>query len=141
MSEQIPGIFVILGFEKKDKNQLELKERIALILDENQLKQKQLADIMGVTESYVSTLRSGRNENVSNAVASLIEEKLGYSARWLIADEEPKYKQLSKSPNISNVHRKVILLLEKMPEEQIMAVLAFIESLEKVASIIKIKKK
>ena len=98
---------------------MELKERISAIIKENHLKQKELAALMGVTESYVSTLLSGRNRNISVSVANLIEEKLGYNAQWLLSGDEPKYKQLSKNPNLSDIHRQVILQLEKMPESEI----------------------
>ena len=111
---------------------MELKERISVIIKENHLKQKELAAQMGVTESYVSTLLSGRNRNVSVTVANLIEEKLGYNAQWLLSGEEPKYKQLSKNPNLSDIHRQVILQLEKMTDHEIKAVLAFINSLEDI---------
>jgi transcriptional regulator with XRE-family HTH domain len=111
---------------------VELKERISVIIKENHLKQKELAALMGVTESYVSTLLSGRNRNISVSVANLIEEKLGYNAQWLLSGDEPKYKQLSKNPNLSDVHRQVILQLEKMPESEIKAVLAFINSLDDI---------
>ena len=111
---------------------MELKERISVIIKENHLKQKELAALMGVTESYVSTLLSGRNRNISVSVANLIEEKLGYNAQWLLSGDEPKYKQLSKNPNLSDIHRQVILQLEKMPESEIRAVLAFINSLDDI---------
>ena len=111
---------------------MELNERIAEIIKENRLKQKDLAAIMGVTESYVSTLLSGRNRNISVSVANLIEEKLGYNAHWLLSGEEPKYKQVSKNPNLSDVHRRVISQLEEMNDEQVKAVLAFINSLDEL---------
>lgn len=111
---------------------MELKERISAIIKENHLKQKELAALMGVTESYVSTLLSGRNRNISVSVANLIEEKLGYNAQWLLSGDEPKYKRLSKNPNLSDIHRQVILQLEKMPESEIRAVLAFINSLDDI---------
>ena len=109
---------------------MELKDRVSTIIKENQLKQKELAGLVGVTESYISTLLSGRSRNVSMPVANLIEEKLGYNAQWVLSGEEPKYKQLSKNPNLSDAHRQVILHLEKMPEREIRAVLVFINSLD-----------
>lgn len=111
---------------------MELKERISEIIKENRLKQKELAALMGVTESYVSTLLSGRNQNISVSVANLIEAKLGYRAQWLLSGEGPKYKQISKNPNLSDVHRRVISQLEGMSDEQIKAVLAFIHSLNDI---------
>ena len=109
---------------------MELKDRVSIIIKENQLKQKDLAGLVGVTESYISTLLSGRNRNISTPVAYLIEEKLGYNAQWILFGEEPKYKQLSKNPNLSDAHRQVILHLEKMSEREIKAVLVFINSLD-----------
>lgn len=109
---------------------MELKDRISTIIKENQLKQKEMAALVGVTESYISTLLSGRNRNVSMTVADLIEEKFGYSAQWVLSGEEPKYKQLSKNPSLSDAHRQVILHLEKMSEREIKAVLVFIHSLD-----------
>lgn len=111
---------------------MELKERILEIIRENHLKQKDLAALMGVTESYVSTLLSGRNRNISVPLANLIEEKLGYNAHWLLTGEGPKYRQMSKNPNLSDVHRRVISQLEKMNNEQVKAVLAFINSLDEI---------
>ena len=116
---------------------MELKERVAVIIKENHLKQKELAALMGVTEGYVSALLSGRNRNISATVANLLEEKLGYNAQWLLTDEEPKYKQLSRNPNLSDVHRQVILQLEKMSEGEIKAVLAFINSLDDIEKSLK----
>jgi transcriptional regulator with XRE-family HTH domain len=113
---------------------MELNERIALIIKENHLKQKELAALIGVTESYISTLLSGRNKKISNSVANLIEEKLGYNAQWLLFGTGEKLKQISKNPNLSEEHRRAIMQLEKMPDDQIKAVLAFIDSLEKIES-------
>lgn len=119
---------------------MELKERIAVIIAENHLKQKELAAIMGVTESYVSTLLSGRRSTkLSTSVANLIEEKLGYNAQWVLTGEEPKFKNISKNPNISDTHRRVIMMLEKMSDAQIRAVLAFMNSLEEVEKSIQVK--
>ena len=85
---------------------------------------------MGVTESYVSTLMSGRNQNVSTSVANLIEEKLGYNAHWVLTGEEPKYKQISNNPDISDNHRRLIMQIEKMPLSEVRAVLAYVNTLD-----------
>lgn len=111
---------------------MELKERIALIIKENQLKQKELAATIGVTESYISTLLSGRNQNLSISLANLIEEKLGYNSQWILTGEGAKLKYVGKSQNLSDEHKRAIMQVEKMTDEQIRAVLAFIDSLEKI---------
>lgn len=109
---------------------MELKERISTIIQENRLKQKQLAALMGVTESYVSTLLSGRNRNVSIPVANLIQEKLGYSARWVLTGEGPKYRQPDRTPGVSQLQKEIIVQLEKMTAGELRAVLAFIRTLD-----------
>jgi transcriptional regulator with XRE-family HTH domain len=116
----------------REARKMELSERIALIIKENNLKQKELAAIIGVTESYISALLRKRNINPSQSFANLIEEKLGYNARWVLTGEGQKIKAVSKHASLSDVHKKAIIQLEKMPMEQIKAVLAFINSLEEV---------
>lgn len=108
-----------------------LNDRIAEIIKENGLKQKELASMLGVTESYISALLKRTNINPSKSFANLIEEKLGYSANWILTGEEPKLKKLTYS-SISDIHKRAISQLEKMPIEKIKAVLAFIKSLEAI---------
>ena len=55
--------------------------RIRLILQENNLKQKELAAQLGVTESYVSKLLHDPAIRLSQPLAALVEEKYGYCAR------------------------------------------------------------
>jgi len=114
---------------------LEFKDRIAFIIKENQMKQKELAAVMGVTESYISTLLSGRNPKLSAALANLLEARLGYRAAWILTGAEPKYKTERMNHVLSDTHRRVIALIEKMPEAHVRAVLAFVDSLEKVEEI------
>ena len=107
---------------------MELKERIALIKKENGLKQKELSAIMGVSESYVSYILGGRKTNLSTAVAKLIEEKLGYNAQWVLTGEGNK-----KNQNLSDEHERLIRRIKKLSNrQQILAVYAFIDSLEKI---------
>lgn len=107
-------------------------ERIKIILDENNLKQKQLAVEIGVTDSYISKLLKEPEIKLSKALANLIEEKYGYSAEWIINGTEPKLKQLSKNKALSELHQKALIYLEKMDDRQIKAVLAFIKSLDDI---------
>lgn len=69
---------------------MNLSDRIKIILKENHLKQKELAKELGVTESYISALLKGRNTNISQALATLIEEKYGYNSEWVLNGTEPK---------------------------------------------------
>lgn len=105
-------------------------DRIRQILTENRLKQKQFASVIGVTESYISKLLRNPDIRLSQSLAVLIEEKYGYSAEWVLNGTEPKSKQTGRP--LSEVHQKALARLEKMEEEQVKAVLAFINSLEEL---------
>lgn len=111
---------------------MNLSERISIVLKENHLKQKELAKEIGVTESYISAIINGRNLNISQALATLIEEKYGYSSSWILDGTEPKLKVIGKNRTLSDIHKKAILQIEKLSPEQIKAVLAFVKSLEEV---------
>ena len=105
--------------------------RIKLIIQENKLKQKQFAAELGVTESYISKLLKDPTIRLSQSLAVLIEEKYGYNAAWILNGNEPKFKQISKNKVLSELHQKALAQLEKMSNEQVKAVLAFINSLKK----------
>lgn len=114
---------------------MNLSERIKLILQENNLKQKELASEIGVSESYISMLLKKSEINLSHSFAALIEEKYGYNMNWVLYGTEPKYKQFSKNKILSPMHQKALARLEKMNDEQVKAVLAFIYSLDEVEKI------
>lgn len=111
---------------------MNLSERIKLILQENNLKQKELASELGVSESYISMMLKKPDINLSNSLAALIEEKYGYNADWVLNGIEPKLKQISKNRTLSEIHQKALAQLEKMNDEQVKAVIAFINSLDEV---------
>ena len=89
------------------------------------------------TERDISAILNGRNNNVSMALATLIEEKYGYSSAWVLDGIEPKLKVAGKNRTLSDIHKKAILQIEKLSPEQIKAVLAFIKSLEEVENDLK----
>lgn len=63
---------------------MNLSERIKIILQENNLKQKELASDIGMSESYISMLLKKPTVNLSHSLAALIEEKYGYNAGWIL---------------------------------------------------------
>lgn len=107
-------------------------DRIRQILKENKLKQKEFASVIGVTESYISKLLKDTDIRLSQSLAVLIEEKYGYNAEWVLNGTEPKLKQVSKDKSLSEIHQKALAQLEKMNDEQVKAVLAFINSLDEL---------
>lgn len=119
---------------------MNLSERIKLILKENNLKQKELASEIGVSESYISMLLKKPDINLSNSLAALIEEKYGYNASWVLYGTEPKLKQVSKNKSLSEIHQKALAQLEKMNDEQVKAVIAFINCLDEVENLFPVHK-
>lgn len=111
---------------------MNLSERIKLILQENNLKQKELASELGVSESYISMMLKKPDINLSNSLAALIEEKYGYNADWVLNGTEPKLKQISKNRTLSEIHQKALAQLEKMNDQQVKAVITFINCLDEV---------
>lgn len=109
-------------------------DRIRLILQENKLKQNQLAAALGVTESYISKLLKEPDIRLSQTLAALIEEKFGYNMHWVLDGTEPKWKPTTKSSSgtLSELHYRAIVKLEKLNEAQVKAVLAFINCLEEL---------
>ena len=107
-------------------------DRLKLILQENKLKQKQLATELGITESYICKLLKDPNIRLSQSLATIIEEMYGYHADCILNGEEPKLKQVSKNKALSEFHQRALAQLEKMNDEQVKAVLAFINSLDDI---------
>ena len=107
-------------------------DRIRLILQENKLKQKELAAGLGVTESYISVLLRKPEVCLSRSIAALIEERYGYSAEWVLNGTEPKIRRVSRDPTLSEIHQRALAQLEKMDDRQVRAVLAFIDALDDI---------
>lgn len=108
---------------------MNLSDRIRLIIKENNLRQKEFAKSINVTESYISKLLRGES-GLSNSTAMLIEERYGYATDWILNGNEPKIKRTSKSKDLSPIQRKVIAEIEQMDEPDLIALKAFITSLD-----------
>ncbi len=108
---------------------MNLSDRVRLIISENGLKQKEFAASINVTESYISKLIRG-GSGLSNSTASLIAERYGYSVDWLLCGREPKMSSKSKAGKLSPLQKKLIFEIEHMSEMDLVAVRAFIHSLE-----------
>ncbi len=109
---------------------MELKDRIQLILNERQLRQKDLAAALKVTDSYVSNLLSGKRHNLSEALALLLEQLYGYSARWVLTGEGERRASKAGDPGLSPAQRRLIARVETLSQPELDAVNAFIDSME-----------
>ena len=105
-------------------------ERIKLIIKENNLKQKQFASFLEITESYVSKLIKDSTINISKQLLNSIENRYGYNPDWIVTGSEPKYNTASKSSGLTEKHKKLIAELERMPENDLLAIEAFVDSLD-----------
>jgi transcriptional regulator with XRE-family HTH domain len=106
-----------------------LSDRMRSIINECELKQKAFAKSINVTDSYISKLL--RDESgMSNSTAMLIEQLYGYSKDWIIAGKEPKMLA-GRGRNLTGMQRKIIMDVEQMSEDELRALLAFIETLKK----------
>ena len=101
-----------------------------LILDEQHIKQKDLACAIKVTESYVSNILKGKRCNISEALALLIEQTYGYSAQWVLTGKGEQYISKSNAPNLSSTKKRLIAEIEKMSEPELDAIEVFIDSLD-----------
>lgn len=110
---------------------MELKDRLQTILNEQNIKQKDLASAIKVTESYVSNILSGKRCRISESLALLIEQKYGYSAHWVLTGEGERYIMRSEIPNLSPTKKRLIAEIEKMSDIEIDAIMVFIDSIDK----------
>lgn len=106
-----------------------LATRIKEVCRETGLKQKDLAERLGVTPAFISALVTGRNKAISLPLAECFETKLGYNKDWILTGTDPKMKTLSKTPGLTETHQRAIAAVERLTEEQARAVLAFINYL------------
>ncbi len=109
---------------------MELKDRLQLILDEQHIKQKDLAKTIKVTESYVSNMLNGKRNNLSKSLALLIEQVYGYSAQWILTGQGDCYTTQSNIPELSPTKKRLIADIEKMSESDLDAIRVFIDSLD-----------
>jgi len=117
---------------------MELKAMLQLLLNEKHIKQKDLANTIKVTESYVSNMLKGKRTNISDSLALLIEQAYGYSAQWILTGEGERYISKSNAPELSPTKKRLIAEIEKMSESEIDAVKVFIDSLDQYKKAFKV---
>lgn len=109
-------------------NQTPLRERIALILNEQDLKKVDFARTLGVSANYVSLLVSGKKQNISVPLARLIESAYGYRAVWVLTGEEPVHAP----SNADRIREATMGRLQQMDVGELNAVAAYIQTLDNV---------
>ena len=105
-----------------------LGERIKTILSERSIKQVDFASALGISANYVNQLVNGKKTNISDTLAKLIEETYGFSAQWVITGEGEK----NSTSSLSAAKLEFMKKIQKMPDNEIAALLAFANSLDSV---------
>jgi transcriptional regulator with XRE-family HTH domain len=75
-----------------------MKERLALILQQENLTAGKLAEMLGVQPSGISHLLSGRNKPNFDFVAKLLKRFPAINPDWLILGEGEMYRKAAQEP-------------------------------------------
>lgn len=116
---------------------MSLSERIQMVLSECKVKQTEFAESLGISANYVNLIANGKKNNISDTLAKLIEETYGYSSEWILSGNGEK--RITDDLTASKI--ETIKKIKKMSGKEVEAVLAFVNSLEDVQSILNAKEK
>ncbi|ULQ60278.1 helix-turn-helix domain-containing protein [Brucepastera parasyntrophica] len=106
-----------------------LSDRIRTIIQETGLSQKDFAQSLNVTGSYISKLL--RNESgVSNTTAMLIEKLYGYSSEWIMDGKGACKRFPADSEKRTSLQKKIISNVEQMEPLELEFLYSFITSLK-----------
>ena len=105
-----------------------LSQRFQTILTERHIKQVDFAAALGISANYVNQLVNGKKDAISLPLARLIEETYGYSAHWIMTGEG----ETGADPSPSAAKIGLIKKIQNMPDDEIIALLAFANSLDSV---------
>ena len=105
-----------------------LGDRLRIILKERNIKQVDFAKTLGISANYINLLISGKRGPISETLAKLIEETYGYSAQWVMTGEGDK----NSSPSLSAIKVEFLKKIQKMPDDEVLALLSFANSLASV---------
>lgn len=79
-----------MNYDSLDKNTSNVLERLHILVDEKKLSGRQFAISIGLQPSSGGKILGGITK-LSQTLANSIELVHGYSAKWLLTGEEPKY--------------------------------------------------
>ena len=66
-------------------------ERLKLIRESKKLKQKQMADLIGISPNYLSELEAGKKKP-SRLLLALLESRLAINLEWLLTGKGPMFR-------------------------------------------------
>lgn len=107
---------------------MSLGQRIRTILKERHIKQTEFATALGISANYVSLIVNDKKDTISDTLAILIEERYGYSAQWILNGGGEKFS----SHELTAQKTEVIKKIQKMSDNEVSAVLAFVNTLDSI---------
>lgn len=80
----------------------------------NDVKQKDISDVLGVQDSYVSNILGGK-VNVGAKTAGKLKDAYGFNPKWLINDEEPMFISEMNKEELNNHKIEVEKSIDRAP--------------------------
>ena len=96
------------------------------------LTHQQFAEAIGVSRVYVTKLLTEEERKMSAHLAATIENKFGISADWLLSGVGQMLSTYTKIPELTPKQRRLTEQLERLDDRQLNAVLAFMDTLERL---------
>jgi transcriptional regulator with XRE-family HTH domain len=109
---------------------MELAGRLKQIIAESGLSQREFAQSINVSESFISLVLHG-NSRLASTTASFIEKLYGYRHEWLLTGEEPAKKDLHPEKN-NILKRRIDNIIDNFKKPELEAVLAYIMTLQNI---------
>lgn len=107
---------------------MNLGERLSLIVQELGIAQNLFAKSLGKNVVYINQLIKGKKSTISLTLALLIQELYGYSANWILTGEGDR----KPYPELEHMKKIITKKISYMPNDELIAVLAFAQSLDSV---------
>ena len=102
------GLESVLPSIRSKMQPMTISSRIKEIMDEQHMNNVQFGKLIGVSHVAVGLWTSGETKNLKADVLFKIEEKTGYSARWIHSGKLPKKARGNR--NLSKIAEKLSLL-------------------------------
>ncbi len=115
------------GLSSNGQNESTLASRLQSIIRDRGLKKKDFARSLGVSANYIYLLTSGRQQNISESLAKLIEGMYGYPPGWVMHGAG---WQNETSQEV--LRDRTIRKLQRMSARDLHSVAAYIRSLDAV---------
>ena len=71
------------------------RKKLRILLEKHNMRQKVLAEKLGITPAYLSELLSGKKKNPNEILLQLICSEFSVGRDWLFSDQEPESQQTS----------------------------------------------